>query len=90
MIPNAKYNEAATMEEEGQYAQAAMLFSSISYKDSTERSLELWDKIADRKTIDAGESHTVGLKSDGTLVAVVNNRYGRCNVSGWTGIKLPR
>ena len=31
-------------------------------------------------------SHTVGLKSDGTVIAVGWNHYGQCNVGGWTGI----
>ena len=31
----------------------------------------------------AGWVHTVGLKSDGTVVAVGDNRYGQCNVGGW-------
>ncbi len=34
----------------------------------------------------AGGAHTVGLKSDGTVVAVGWNDYGQCNVGGWTGI----
>jgi len=34
----------------------------------------------------AGDSHTVGLKSDGTVVAVGDETFGRCNVDGWTGI----
>ncbi|MCJ7791049.1 MAG: hypothetical protein MUP49_01315, partial [Dehalococcoidia bacterium] len=34
----------------------------------------------------AGWGHTVGLKSDGTVVAVGDNRYGQCNIGGWTGI----
>ncbi len=34
----------------------------------------------------AGERWTVGLKSDGTVVAVGGNDYGQCNVGGWTGI----
>ena len=39
--------------------------------------------------ISAGDYHTVGLKSDGTVVAVGRNEKGQCNVSDWTGIKLP-
>ena len=42
-----------------------------------------------KDTITAGRRHTIGLKSDGTLVAVGGNEYGQCNVSGWRGIKLP-
>ena len=34
----------------------------------------------------AGNVHTVGLKSDGTVVAVERNDYGQCNVSSWAGI----
>jgi len=34
----------------------------------------------------AGVSHTVGLKTDGTVVAVGNNSSGRCNVSVWRDI----
>jgi len=30
--------------------------------------------------------HTVGLKSDGTVVAVGNNNYGQCNAGSWTDI----
>ncbi len=31
----------------------------------------------------ASIEHTVGLKSDGTVVAVGWNDYGKCNVGGW-------
>jgi alpha-tubulin suppressor-like RCC1 family protein len=31
----------------------------------------------------AGYSHTVGLKSDGTVVAVGDNSYGQCNTYDW-------
>jgi alpha-tubulin suppressor-like RCC1 family protein len=34
----------------------------------------------------AGWYHTVGLKSDGTVVAVGVNYDGQCDVGGWTGI----
>jgi len=34
----------------------------------------------------AGEDHTVGLKSDGTVVAVGDNSRGQCDVGGWTDI----
>lgn len=36
-----------------------------------------------RETIAAGRRHTVGLKSDGTVMAVGWNGYGQCNVSDW-------
>ena len=34
----------------------------------------------------SGGEHTVGLKSDGTVVAFGRNSEGQCNVSSWTGI----
>jgi hypothetical protein len=36
--------------------------------------------------VTAGGYHTVGLKSDGTVVGVGHNSAGECNVSGWTDI----
>ena len=42
-----------------------------------------------RETISAGYAHTVGLRSDGTVVAVGNNDDGQCDVSDWTDIALP-
>jgi len=35
----------------------------------------------------AGYSHTIRLKSDGTVVAVGDNEYGQCDVSGWSDIQ---
>ncbi len=37
-------------------------------------------------TISAGYAHTVGLKTDGTAVAVGSNSDGQCKVSDWTDI----
>ena len=34
----------------------------------------------------AGAKHTVGLRADGTVVAVGDNTAGQCNVGGWTGV----
>ncbi|MDQ0194807.1 hypothetical protein J2T20_003178 [Paenibacillus wynnii] len=39
-----------------------------------------------KDTIAAGRRHTVGLKSDGTVTAVGDNKYGQCDVSGWRDI----
>ena len=36
--------------------------------------------------VSAGHGHTVGLRSDGTAVAVGSNNYGQSNVSGWTDL----
>ncbi|MDR1238280.1 MAG: hypothetical protein LBK28_08555 [Propionibacteriaceae bacterium] len=39
--------------------------------------------------IAAGCTHTIGLKSDGTVVAVGGNEYGQCDVNHWHGIRQP-
>ena len=39
-----------------------------------------------KDAIAAGPRHTLGLKSDGTVMAVGDNKYGQCNVSGWCDI----
>ena len=39
-----------------------------------------------KKLISANSYHTVGLKSDGTVVAVGRNDYNQCNVSKWNNI----
>jgi len=36
--------------------------------------------------VTAGNSHTVGLKADGTVVAVGHNDQGQCNTGSWRGI----
>ncbi|GHS93219.1 hypothetical protein AGMMS50276_03060 [Synergistales bacterium] len=38
------------------------------------------------ETISTGYCHTVGLKSDGTVVAVGDNKHGSCNVNAWHDI----
>ena len=44
-------------------------------------------RIANRNhTITAGRRHSVGLKSDGTVIAVGDNQNGQCDVSDWSNI----
>ena len=54
-----------------------------SYNKYGELDFEDWTDI---KEIASGGSHTVGLKSDGTVVAVGNNNSGQCDVGDWTDI----
>lgn len=42
-----------------------------------------WSDIID---ISTGTSHVLGLKKDGTVVALGANDYGQCNVGDWTNI----
>lgn len=84
-----KYQSAEKVLSSGDIARAAILFASIDYKDSKARSMELWGKVAGLETISADDYYTVGLKADGTVVAVGDNLDGQCDVSDWTDIKLP-
>ena len=80
------YNEAEALIEQSP-AEAAIAFGKLGdYKDARERSFELWDQVAQRDTISAGDNHTVGLKADGTVVAVGWNDDGQCDVFEWTDI----
>lgn len=40
--------------------------------------------------ISAGAVHSIGLKTDGTVVAAGDNKYNQCNVSNWHNVKVPR
>lgn len=42
-----------------------------------------WTKIA---SVAVGGGHIVGLRSDGTVVATGNNKYGQCDVKKWKDI----
>lgn len=48
--------------------------------------IQLQNEFASKESLVAEGNHTVGLKADGTVVAVGNNNYGRCDVSDWTAI----
>ena len=78
-----RYAQAEAVETEGNLSAAAILYGkSGDHPGARERSFALWEQIADRETVSAGADHTVGLKSDGTVVAVGDNDYGQCDVDG--------
>jgi alpha-tubulin suppressor-like RCC1 family protein len=66
--------------------EAYLLFTELrDYKDSINyiESLKEPFKII---TVSAGFQHTVGLKFDGTAIAVGFNGDGQCDVGGWSNI----
>ena len=78
------------------YSGAITAFTALGdYRDSAFRLNEAREKREElrtlrvengRRSIAAGGFHTVGLRSDGSVVAVGSNEYGQCEVSGWTHI----
>ena len=85
--PPMMYKNAQEYEQNGEIAKAAIAYGKAgNFKDAHEKSFALWDEAAVRETTSAGYSHTVGLKSDGTVVAVGDNEYCQCDVSEWTDI----
>ena len=86
-IDECKYQKALSFYENGEYKNAAIAFGGAGdHKDARERSFALWNDIAERQTIACSNGHTVGLKSDGTVVAAGDNEDGRCDVSAWTDV----
>ena len=87
----ARYAAAEAKYTAGKYSEAAMMFFKAGdYKDSKARYIEASQKAGMHQTVSAGSFHTVGLKADGTVVAVGDNGAGQCNVSDWTGIIVPK
>ncbi|NLC26499.1 MAG: TIR domain-containing protein [Fastidiosipila sp.] len=91
IIPNGKYEKANSFLDSGQYDEAYDLFLELdNYKDSVDRVKNLMDKIRailpQGNSLEAGFLHTIGLKSDRTVVAVGDNGVGQCDVEEWTGI----
>ena len=93
VIPALDYQNAVKLMEQGSYEKAVLAFSSLGdYRDARQHSMELWNIVAQRDTISAGEYHTVGLRADGTVVAEGRDKYsdddyiGQCWVSYWKDI----
>ncbi|MDY4754617.1 MAG: TIR domain-containing protein [Candidatus Faecousia sp.] len=85
-IKKCTYLYAKTLQKSNPQAAAIAFGKAGNYQDAATLSRQLWDQCAERATISAGGWHTVGLKTDGTVVAVGRNDDGRCNVGGWKDI----
>lgn len=57
--------------------------SDTTPSDTENTELEIKEQ---NHTISAGYKHTLGLKTDGTVIAAGNNENGQCEVSQWTDI----
>ena len=91
-ISETKYLTAVKYMESGQYTKSIALFKEINeYKDSAEKITSIETKLKEtvlRPVISAYGGHTIGLKADGTVMAVgySHNHYGQCDVDSWSDI----
>ena len=83
------YQAAQQLMDDGKYMQAMWAFSDLNYRDSQKKVQEARDCfiVSQRTSLSAGDLHTVGLRSDGTVVATgANDYYGQCNTGSWKNI----
>ena len=81
ITPGMKYQK-----EGGDDNTNAILSELEEDQNEKEQSVVLWNRMALHSTLSAGNNHTIGLKTDGTVVATGDNGYGQCDVSAWTDI----
>ena len=68
------------------YDEASAAFAKAgSYKDALKQSYVIRYRGTEDSFV-AGSGYTVGLKQDGTVVAIGRNKYGQCDVSDWRDI----
>ena len=60
---------------------------NVGLNDDGQCDVSGWTDII---AVSAGSYNTVGLKSDGTVVAAGSNENNRSNVTGWKDIRLPK
>ena len=86
-ILNRDYASAEALLESGNIGSAAIAFYQLgNYRDAKERSRNLWEQVSTRSTIAAGDCHSVGLKMDGTVIAVGGYGDGQLDVKDWKNI----
>lgn len=79
-----QHAEAQILFGEGKYFEAMRNFRNVAdYKDGRKQYNLALEK---QKKISAGSHHSLGLRSDGTVVAVGDNKDGQCAVEGWSDI----
>ena len=95
-IAKNKYERAVAFIDSGEYEAAIALLKGLNYKDSDEKLDSIIPQYYKNffqknentfmESVSAGEYHTVGLKADGTVVAVGNNEHYQCDVEDWKDI----
>lgn len=80
------YAQGEVLQSQGKSFKALFAYrrAGKNYNDSAEKIAVLEEMLSETAMrIAAGDRHTIGLKSDGTVVAVGDNYHGQCDVGNW-------
>ena len=87
-IKECHYELGQACVEKGEFRRALTEFSKAQdFKDSKIQYAKILSEISAKDTISTYMNHIVGLKRDGTVIAVGFNEYGACDVQEWTNIE---
>ena len=87
ILPLVNYSKADSLQSAGNNGAAAIAFGQMDgYKDSRARSFALWNASTNHPTIASGLLHTVGIKTDETVIAVGKNIENQCETSEFSNI----
>lgn len=82
IVPSNKYRNAEKLLEKGNTVHAAIEFGAAgNHKDAKKRAMILWEEVAQRDCLSAGDAHTVGLKADGSVVVVGHELFDQSDAS---------
>ena len=85
-MKSSKYNKATELMAQEKYSEAEDIFTSLGdFKDSQKLAFTNKVKI-NNYPISAGFFHTIGLKADGSVVAIGANNHDQRDVSDWSDI----
>ncbi|MEG0270340.1 MAG: RCC1 domain-containing protein [Clostridia bacterium] len=86
-MKEAYYAQAEALLASGEYkAVVNVFFHAGNYRDALKRGYQIIYGKTVQGTLSAGRYHTIGLRADGTVVAVGDYREGQCDVSDWKDI----
>ncbi len=80
------YQEAMALVEAKRYPAAAIAFHALGDFEDSAQQAQLARSTVQPVPVAAGFSHTVGVRSDGTVMAVGSNGCNKCEVGEWGDI----
>ncbi len=85
-IKEAYYQKGLDLLAQQQFNDAYDAFAHADgYLDASERKKQIQEGVMINE-ISAGRIHTVGLRTEGTVIAAGSNTFGQCNVSEWRDV----